>query len=100
MKLMDYRKTTSLLTSILAASSALALAYSCSKSSGDSPDEPDAPEFVITDFEPKTGSVDNIITITGENFGTDKSNVRVTFGNQNAYVIKEVSDTKIVVGVP
>lgn len=102
MKLMDYRKTTSLLTSILAASSALALAYSCSKSSGDSPvdDEPDAPEFVITDFEPKTGSVDNIITITGENFGTDKSNVRVTFGNQNAYIIKEVSDTKIVVGVP
>lgn len=78
------------------------LSYGCSKDI-EQPDEEnyeEIPEAVITDFQPKTGSTDNIVTITGENFGTDMANVRVTFGNKNVDKIEELSDTKIVVKVP
>ncbi|KAA6349725.1 hypothetical protein EZS27_002885 [termite gut metagenome] len=42
---------------------------------------------LISDFEPKTGGLGTRLILSGENFGTDVSKIKVTIGGVNAKVI-------------
>jgi hypothetical protein len=50
------------------------------------PPDPDSPP-VVTGVTPLTASPGDVITITGENFGTDRSRVSVTFGSHTGQVV-------------
>lgn len=55
---------------------------------------------VILSISPETGKAGDIITITGNYFGSDKSRVKVQFNTTDATNIVTVADTKIEVEVP
>ncbi len=62
--------------------------YSCKDESntGEGVFDPSKP-VVISDFTPKDGGAYQKLLISGENFGTDVSNVKVTIGGREAVVI-------------
>ena len=55
---------------------------------------------VILSISPETGKSGDIIMITGNNFGSDKSKVQVKFNTTDAPNIVTVTDTRIEVQVP
>lgn len=85
---------------------ALAFAAACSGSCTDNdvadptavPFDPGKP-VVISDFTPKEGGAYQKLLIYGENFGTDKSQVKVTIGGKEAVVIN-VKSTYVYCFVP
>jgi len=56
-------------------------------------------EPVITTLSPETGVAGDVVTITGNGFGTDRSKVKIRFSTIEATVIS-VNDTKIEVEAP
>jgi hypothetical protein len=59
---------------------------------------PTAP--TISSISPEYGKPGDIITISGDHFGTDKSKVKVKFNTTDAVNIVTIADTKIEVVVP
>jgi serine/threonine protein kinase, bacterial len=57
------------------------------------------PEPSISDFSPKTGTKNTVITIDGDGFGTDASKITVYVNNKEAELVS-VSNTSIVAKVP
>ncbi len=58
------------------------------------------PDFTISDFEPKTGSTNTELTITGVNFGDYSKAAKVYLGDLEISSFLSYSDTEIVVNVP
>jgi hypothetical protein len=57
-------------------------------------------DITVTSIAPTQGSAGTVVTITGTNFGTDKSAVTVTFGTVAAIVDSLVGGTQIKTKVP
>lgn len=57
-------------------------------------------EPTLTDYSPKTGKPNTLVTITGSNFGTYRKAVKVTFGGVEAGALDSLSNDIIQVRVP
>lgn len=77
---------------------AMAILWSCGKDDGPAT-PPVQSKPTITDFDPKTGTVGTVVTITGTNFSTIAADNAVKFGSVAASVVTATA-TKIVVNVP
>lgn len=70
------------------------------KDDGDKPGNVNADAPTITSISPESGEAGTIITLTGTDFGTDASKVRVRFNTINAAAIVSVTNTQIKVEAP
>lgn len=64
------------------------------------PEIPSGSAIKITSINPTHGQKGEVITITGEDFGTVAAEVTVTFATGISATIQEISDTQIKVAVP
>lgn len=63
-------------------------------------DSAPAPGPEIISFSPLRGAADTIVTITGNNFSTDKGNITIKFGDAAVTEIVSATNTEIKVKVP
>jgi hypothetical protein len=75
------------------------LFFSCKKDAQTSQPDPAAPLPIITNVQPKNPMPGDVITVTGTNFGTTLTDVKVTIGTQ-VITITSVSATEIKFALP
>ena len=68
------------------------------------PNAPEPPDFdnppIVTGVTPSTASPGDVVTITGDNFGTDRSQVSVTFGSVHVGQVLFLATTNMEVRIP
>lgn len=64
------------------------------------PEVREYPEIAITDFTPKTGKPNTLVTITGSNFGDFDKAATISFGGVESSLIESIADDQIQVRVP